>query len=284
MFRYKNNIIFALAALIALSGCATSTVNKAKVDQVKKVAVVIFTVPDKIEFRSDPKDSSKSLLQIVAMAAGSADSSKAASLSYRSFIDSLNAQGLPFKVISADEVKGNAKFNALYVAPAPAPQAQEGGLAMKLAMGFLAAAAPPSITQGIAPEGLREFGLPQVWTSGNPLMGTKDEAKYIRDAIEALGVDAALVIADLGYSFSCNLCVGATGSASTGSAFVAALVDKDGAPIMSLREWFGTSGAHSAMVAYVVNPLQHDSLFTSHGKYMGEVFAKTFKEALKDAK
>ena len=53
---------------------------------------------------------------------------------------------------------------------------------------------------------------------------------------------AALVLADPGFSFACKACIGIgpamAGSASTGSSFMAQIVDKNGGTVLAMREWF----------------------------------------------
>ncbi|MBI4081487.1 MAG: hypothetical protein HY423_02645 [Candidatus Lambdaproteobacteria bacterium] len=272
----------ALAGALALGGCSFGkvTVDKAEYQKVKTVAVVIYTVPESIEYKDDPREKKKSLLQQVIQAVAKGDGVKAATVSQASFSEALNRQGLPFRVLSADEVRSNPGYSSLNMSSYVKPKEQPaGGATMQLAMSFMGAKSGPP--DGSAPQGLVQFGLPQDWSGGNPLMGTKDETRYLTDTIKALGVDAALVVADPGYAFVCNACAGGTGDGSTGSAFMVSLVNPQGKPILAMREWFATSGGHAAMVAYAVNPLQHESLYKQHGEYMAKVFGDIIKAEVK---
>ncbi|HEX7928759.1 MAG TPA: hypothetical protein VF678_14280, partial [bacterium] len=242
-----------------LSGCGGSAVNKAEFDKIKTAAVLVFTVPQDIEYRADPKENKKTLLQAVAAAAAKGDPAKAASLSYASFAETLNGK-VPFRILTADEVRNNAAFNAINPTSfSPKAKKQEGTMGMLMSL-----AGTQNRMLGMAPDGLPQFGLSNY--GANPLDSDKDnQMKYLMAAMKALNVDAAIVVSDMGYSFSCNACIGGTGDASTGSGFNSALVSKDGKLVGAVQQWFGTSGGHAAMVGYVVNPLQHDSLFKSHG-------------------
>lgn len=134
---------------------------------------------------------------------------------------------------------------------------------------------------GSGPIYLQNFGLVKNWWDGKASMRNSNEADYIKQAISKLGVDAVLVINDPDYSFSCEACVGGTGSASTGSAFTVSLVDKSGKSVLDVRQWFGTSPGSAAIVIVIVNPLQQDKLFKQHGIKTAKLFADEFKDALK---
>jgi len=267
----------------ALSGCSfgkvTADMNEYK--KVRTVAVVVYTVPLAIEYKEDPRESKKTLLQAVIQAVAKGDGAVAATQSQASFSEALNRQGLPFRVLTAAEMRSNQAFMAMNPASF-APKKEEkpqGSQAMAMAMSFMGAA--PQNPDGAPPDGLPQFGLPKDWSGGNPLMSTKDETRYLTEAVKALGVDAVLVVSDPGYAFVCNACMGGTGDGSTGSAFMVSMVNGSGKPILAMREWFATSGGHAAMVAYAVNPLQHESLFKTHGEKMAEVFGEIIKKELK---
>jgi hypothetical protein len=136
-----------------------------------------------------------------------------------------------------------------------------------------------------APDRLPQFGLPDNWDGGNPLTGSKEEREYLKKAMEALNVDAAIVVADLGYTFSCRFCVGTdslgyNGTGSTGSAYVAAIVNRDLQPILAQREYFRSTSATAAVVANVILPRFHDGLYKAHGSRTAEVFADSYREAV----
>ncbi|OFZ69725.1 MAG: hypothetical protein A2451_00400 [Bdellovibrionales bacterium RIFOXYC2_FULL_39_8] len=100
-------------------------------------------------------------------------------------------------------------------------------------------------------------------------------------------VDAALLINDYGYSFSCRSCTDIhgemTGAASTGSAFLATMVDKDGDAIFSITDWFDKTDGKAAMVSNIVNPLSHDALFRAHGVKMAQVWAAALNKKIEKA-
>jgi len=110
------------------------------------------------------------------------------------------------------------------------------------------------------------------------LIGTPEETAYIKESIQALGVDAALIINDWGYAFSCDACMGGTGTGSSSTAFLASLVNANGEVIMNMREWFVTTPTTAPMVGYIINPFQHESLFKGHGTRMATVFMDYYKE------
>ena len=97
-------------------------------------------------------------------------------------------------------------------------------------------------------------------------------------AARALNVDAVMLLTDSGYSFVCDACIGGTGAASTGSAFSSTMIDRNGKVILVLRQWFLVSKGSSVVAAYIVNPLQWDSLFREHGKKLATVWADQYKE------
>ena len=282
--KYKNVVLLICALLI--SGCAsTLKFDKAKLKKVKKVGIVIFTVPESIKYKSDPKAGKESelsaVVKIVARKMSEGDGVKAATLSMRTFIKELNKSKLPFKVISRKEMLKRKSFKGLYSPPAPKKKA-------KGALGMLASFGSPNMSVGVGPKGINSYGLQSNWSGGDALIGSDSEMEYIKKAIKALKVDAALVINDKGYSFSCNACAGAggvmNGSASTGSAFTVTMVDKKGGPIMQLREWFGSTSSNAMMVSNIVNPLEHEKLFKVHGQKMGKLFARMFKEKMAEKK
>jgi len=138
---------------------------------------------------------------------------------------------------------------------------------------------------GTAPAGFTHFGLPKKWkANGKALTGKKGEMEYIKKAIDALGVDAAIILVDRGSSFQCRLACGlGNGDSTMGGAFNAAIIGKDGSTIVAVNNWFNGK-AHAVMYRYVVNPLQRESLYTQHGVRMAQVFAKTYREYKKPVK
>ncbi|MBU3917379.1 hypothetical protein KKA14_17745 [bacterium] len=281
----RNVICFVCGVLLfLLASCGGATkFDKARIASISKVAVVVYTVPDKIEYKEDPKEEKGGLsLQAVAKAVAkdlaTGKGEEAATISLEAFINTINQQGLPFEVISKKEMMSNSEFTKLYIPPVK--EEKPAGVA-GMAMGMLGGGA--SIT-GVGPVNLNAYGLQDNWWEGQALTGGGNEMEYIKSAIEALNVDAALVINDRGYSFSCKACVGAggvmNGNASTGSAFIVSLVAKDGAVLANIRQWFGSTSGGAAMVSSMVNPLQHTGLYQAHGEKTAMLFAEEFKAAL----
>ena len=276
-------VLFALAlgAMFFLTGCGTAKINKAELAKVKTAAVVVFTVPTQIEYWEDPRNHSRSLLAAVIKAAAAGDGVRAATVSYGTFTEALNRQGLPFKVLSEANVKSSAAFRAL-VAEVQSGQAakgaKKGSSLISITIGF----SQQRVVDGSAPEGLVEFGLvsEKHWSQADPLAGTEKERTFIIKSIAALGVDAAIVVADPGFAFACEVCVGGTGAGSTGSAFMVGIFNRQGAPILAMRQWFATTDEQAAMAAYIVNPLEHEDLFAEHGRKMASEFGIQFKEVM----
>jgi len=274
--------------MLLTAGCSSGPkIDKAAVMEVKKVAVVIYTVPTTIEFYDNPREHKKTALQIAAAVATVNNGQQAANLADPSFIENLNKQGLGFTVMSKAAMMNNSAFMAVsnkYVSmrmeEAAKREKKKSGASKVMGMlSALGGGGGNSEAIGVAPEGLPEFGLAPSWNVDSALTGAPGEMDYVKAAIKALGVDAALVINGPAMSFGCDACVGGTGSATTSSAFLATLVDSDGQPIMEMKQWFAIGGGSAVMTAYVVNPLQYDGLFKGHGEKMARVFADEFKGA-----
>jgi len=262
-----------------LMGCAAS-INKPKIQAVKSAAVVLFTVPIQIEFRDDSKKSKQTILQALAQAATSGDGARAATLSHQTFTETLRKQALPFKVLTVAATKYVPAFNALYRPPGTKEQKEEESepvFKLSFEMG-----PAPGVHSGTAPDGFNSYGLVQNWSSWNPLVGSEEEAKYILAVIKALHVDAIIAIADPGYSFGCDICSGGnTGTASTRSRFMGAMVDREGEVILKMQGSFSSTDEEGALLAGAVNPMAHDELFTEHGRKMAVLFANSFHKAMK---
>lgn len=291
----KSNLkLFAVVVFgMLFTGCSMgkAVVQKESIAEVKRVAVVLYTIPMDIELKRDPKDTTSGndsslwgAAKALARAAGRADGTKAANLAHETFSEALNTQELSFEVMTQADMRANKAFTDLY-SPPPPPKEES---VMKSVGSFMKSAfIPPKgpvFEKGAAPTGFNQYGLVADWEKGSGLLGIPEEKKYIMDAIKALHVDAAIVINDPGYSFVCKACMGGTGSATTGSAFTTSMVNRDGEVILDMREWFLTTEAGAAMYAYIVNPLQQEKLFKEHGRKMAIVFANFLKKSLNEAK
>jgi hypothetical protein len=287
-----------LALLFA--GCSSVEIDKAALAKVKTVAVVLYTVPVAIQVRDDPRGNGKNkkasamdVLKAVATASvNTGDGARAATLAEASFIDTLNQQGLPFKAVTTSDMQANAAFmtlareqrEAVQMALAKAAEEREkkqsgASKALSMLASFGGGGASEETPIGASPDGLPSFGLVGDWNSAKgALIGIDREHDYLVKAAEALGVDAVVAINDPGFSWGCETCVGNTGNASTQSAFLVTIVDRSGKPILQMRQWFSIGGGNAAMIAGVINPLQHDGLFKGHGEKTARVFADFYKE------
>jgi len=268
----KKNLLFILLSVF-ITSCATQSVSvdEDKMKNIKKVAVVIFTMRAKLVYRDDPKDNDSDIAAFIANTTAFDIGENAANLAFPQFTKELNNQNLPFKVLTVEELRENSAYMALQP---PAPTNKLDEKAKKTAL-----AAVSTNRAGTAPAGFIHFGLPRKWkASGKALTGKKGEMEYIKKAIDVLGVDAAIVIVDRGTSFQCRLaCVFGTGDSTMGSAFNAALIGKDGSTILAVNNWFHGK-AHAAMAGYIVNPLQRSELYFQHGIRMAQVFAETYRK------
>lgn len=273
-------LIAALAATIAIAGCGKSVImDKAALSKVKTVAVIGFTTPQIIKFRDNPREDKEPLLAMAINAAMPANGPKAATLAHQNFVNDLNRKRLGFRVLTQSEMMANSEFRKLAMEvrdrslEAQAKESSSGGLGKMLSM----FGGSPGPKPAASPDGMPQFGLVGGYGT-EEIKRSKDEQDYMRLATKALNVDAVMLLTDSGYSFVCDACVGGTGAASTGSAFSSVMMDRDGKVILALRQWFAVSKGSSVVAAYVVNPLQWDSLFREHGKKLATVWADQYKE------
>jgi hypothetical protein len=281
MMKLLPRVAIAGLTVVFVASCSSMLkreVSVNEVNNVKTAAVIIYTVPTKIEHRDNPRvKNSDGLLSAVMKMSARASSKEAATLAHKTFSETLQKQNLPFKVISRKKIMSNKKFIALRSTIKAKPKEEKNALTS--ALSFIGGSTSSKLT-GKAPEKMVEFGLTPWGSKGSALIGTPEEKKYIMAAIKALKVDAAIVVVDPGYSFSCEVCIGGSGAASTGSAFSVSMIDKNGKEIVALDEWFATTDAQAAMVSGAVNPLQHASLFEEHGRKLATVFVGSLNEAL----
>ena len=246
--------------------------------------MVIYTVPTTIIYKDDPRNNDSTITSIAKVALRtlfSASGEVAATAAHQGFIDELNAAGLPFRAVTAEQMQANAQFSGMDktgFTPKPKP-----ALASAL-MALSGGESNERIIAGEGPRGLTQFGLNQDYLSGEALTGERGEHDYVQAAIKALGVDAALVVADPGFSFACKACIGIgpamAGSASTGSSFMAQIVDKNGGTVLAMREWFIMTDETAPMVAGVVPASDFERLFRGHGRRTAQVFVAQFNEAM----
>ncbi|MCZ6558241.1 MAG: hypothetical protein O7A69_10770 [SAR324 cluster bacterium] len=292
--RYLISALAPFLVLMLISGCTASRVDwdKAAMREVKKVALVLYTVPLTIEYYDDPRERKKTLLQTAAAIATAQNGSQAATKAQMGFIDQINKEKLRFRFISRDQMMGNSAFrnvlnkhNSMIADRKAKMEAEEkksettASKALSMLASFSLATGGNPYNEGAGPEGAPEFGLAGLWKStDSALTGNDGEMEFVKEAIAALGVDAVMIVNDPGFSFGCEACVGGTGSGTTASAFLVTLLDKDAEVILEMRQWWNVGGGSSAMVAYIINPLQHDSLFEKHGGKTARVFANYYRE------
>lgn len=279
----KTKLYIAILLPMLLTACfGKNTVKVEEVKKVKSVAVIMYTVPEQISYRDDARDGSKGLLAALAESAIGNTGGQAANTAVKTFTETLQKQDLSFNVMSHSDVVSNKGFIALYEPVSKIKKEVDESLLGK-SLSFLGSMAGEKSVVGVAPKNMNQYGLAANWNGDTALTNKKGESDYINKAIEALKVDAVLVVNDTGFSFSCEACVGVGGAmngvASTGSAFNATLVSRSGS-IMNIREWFATTDEQGAMVAGVVDPTEHEELFAEHGRKMAIVFADAVKETL----
>ena len=279
---FRLAVILLLPALLAACSFGKNTVNLDEVKKIKNVAVIMYTVPEQITYRANARDNSTGLLAALVETSIGKNGYKAADAAIRTFTQTLQKQDLPFNIMSHSKVISNAQFTALYHPASTTETKTETGF-----LGKFISNVTSDKSIGAAPTKMNQYGLVTAWTGNSALTNKGGENNYIKKSIEALKVDAVLVINDIGFSFSCEACIGAggamNGAASTGSAFNATLVTRSG-PVMNIREWFATTDEQGAMVAGIVNPTEHKVLFEEHGRKMARVFAAATKESLMEKK
>ncbi len=276
----KIKSLMLITLLVVVSGCATLKPKdyRDQLSQVKTVAVVLFTVPEKISYRKDPREILKKNILTKAMAmAAEGEGQQAATLAHQSFIAEINARKLSFVAMDKSAMLANEQFARLIPDKA---KLEIAGVDLKLvssAMSMFNITAKSH--SGAAPEAMHSYGLAAM--SKGALTGQATEMEFIQNTIAVLGVDAAIVVADPGMSFYCKTCVrimgaGASGTGTTGAVFGVALVSKDGTVLLRQKAEFKGTEASAKMVASAVNPLEHDQLYQAHGKKIAAEFAEYF--------
>jgi hypothetical protein len=280
----KNVLLLTL--LSVLLSCGSATFKKDEVTSIKRVAIVAYSIPEKIEFRDDPKQQNKpgvmDLVKMVAKNFTEVDGQKAAELSYNEFVKSINTSThLPFKALTLEELRKNSKFQELVTSTlkkeTPVAAEPTGWMGTLQSFANTNKDAPSSTTVA----GIATFGIDKNWQDSDALMKTEKEKEFLKKSLEILNVDAIMVINDMGYSFSCEACIGGTGSASTGSAFNVTLINKEMKSVMNVRQWFGFSKASAPIVTGIIPPPMYEKLFIAHGGKMASEFISETETQLK---
>ena len=278
----KAKLYIALLLPVLLTACSfgKNMVNVEAVKKVKNVAVIMYSVPEQIVYRSDARDNSTSFLGALAETSIGNNGVNAANTAVKTFTKTLQKQNLSFNVMSHAEVVSNSGFAALY-RPESAAKKQVDESFLGKSLSFLGSMSGGKSYVAVAPSKMNQYGLVKAWAGDTALTNKAGELDYIKKSIEALKVDAVLVVNDMGFSFSCEACIGSTGVASTGSAFNATMITRAGT-VMNIREWFATTDEQGAMAMGIVDPTEHEELFAEHGRKMALVFADAAKESLKE--
>lgn len=280
---WSVKIVAIMLMLVFFEGCSLSKFQLVEKDyrpqlaQIKSAAVVIFSVPENIQYRKNPRESlDNNLLTKAIKLLAKADGEIAATMAYRSFVTELQHSGLPFSVMSKDDMLANNQFAELV---APDPELTVAGVSMEQVVSVISmfnSKSSNSVTKekGAAPKSMKSFGFGQINT---------DELNFIKQSISALGVDAAIVVYDPGMSFNCKSCVlldgaGATGAGTTGSSYTIKIVDKSGTMLMKYRNWFKETEESATMAASTIDPREHEKLYTAHGTKIGSQFSQHFKQ------
>lgn len=280
-----KNVLF-LTLLSILASCGSATFKKEEVTSIKKVAIVAYSIPEKIEFRDDPKQENKpgimDLVKVVAKSFTEVDGKKAAELSYNEFVKSINTSpNLPFKALTLEELRKNSKFqelvNSTLKKEAPVAAESTGWMGKLQSL----ASTNEDVRSSTTVAGIATFGIDKNWKDADALVKTEEEKEFLKKSLEILNVDAIMVINDMGYSFSCEACIAGTGSASTGSAFNVTLINKDMKSVMNVRQWFGFSKASAPIVTGIIPPPMYEKLFIAHGGKMASEFISETETQLK---
>ncbi|MDH5228882.1 MAG: hypothetical protein OEZ58_01435 [Gammaproteobacteria bacterium] len=282
-------LAICIACILAASCATMKKDNRDQLSKIKSVAVVLFTVPEKIVYRPDPRETMKKnmLTQAIKMLS-TGDGTKAATLAHNSFIEELNSNKLSFSVLQPRTMLDNEQFVRLATPP---EKFQVAGVDVDMVAGAISMFSKGKYGKkreptGAAPESMRAYGIAepsQAWSN------TDGEVQFVRDAIASLDVDAAIIVSDPGMSFYCHACVlvasaGASGISSTGSNYTVAIVDKRGKILYQYHHWFTGTDATAKMIASAVNPEEHGTLFTAHGKTIGKAFSEDFARLMAGAK
>ena len=263
-----KHYFLGLLLLGFLSGCGGPVkVNQDELKKVKKVAVIVFALKSTIEHRDTPAEDDSDLGAALANETAFGDGETAANLAFPEFINTLNSKKLPFHVLTIKEMKANKKFMSLY----KAPKKESKGNALTSFFGASAYARSPT--------GFMNFGMVEEYDKDEctPLTGKSGEQFYIQKAMEALKVDAALIVVDRGTSFQCNLACGlGNGDSSMGGAVHTLLMGRSGQTVAKFNFDFEGS-SHALMARYIVNPLQRDKLYKAHGKEIATEYVKEFR-------
>ena len=171
-------LLALVSGLLLFSGCSSVVFDKEAVGEMKKVAVVLYTVPATIEYYDDPKDRKKSLLQIAAAVVSANNGQQAATLAQKFFIEELNRQKLGFQAISQAEMMSNSAYLKISNKWIATRQQQKAAAEKKKSGAMKALSMMSSLTggkskspDGVGPKSMPEFGLAPNWWAKSALTG-----------------------------------------------------------------------------------------------------------------
>lgn len=293
-FSVKRWLPYAAIYLLGISlvGCTAAVVTlDEELPKVKRVAVVGFKVPEIVSYLDgdDPRERSESqgfasqlVTGVVKSLLNDMEGEEAAQHAWKTFTAEMQSQSLSFQLISNDEVLSNGKFSAVVNR---ARKSIQQAVPPKQETSFISigGAFPSGATNqaSASPQGLPNFPLLDVskWSNAeSALSDSPAERRYAREAVDALGVDAVLIVSDAGYSAVCNTCIAGTGTASTAGAFLVTLVDKNGRILMNARHWFNGTGETVAIVGGIIATRQRVHLFEAHGRQLARSFIEIYEK------
>ncbi len=153
----KIKLYFVLSLSIFLAACSfgKSDVNVDAVKKVKKVAVIMYTVPEQIIYKGDARSNNYSQLaeDLIGKNGG-----QAADIAVRAFTETLQKQGLPFEVMLHSQVMSNAKFVALYK-PTVVVKKKEDDSFLGQTLSFLSVVEEKPSYLGSGPGKMNEYAL-----------------------------------------------------------------------------------------------------------------------------
>ena len=278
LFKIHSSALFFVAILF-LIGCGTTVpfrVNQTALKQIQRVAVLSLTVPTQILFREDPRYRQRgallwSLINLRKSEELSANPKEAATIAHHHFASQLNMMGLPFTVMSQEEMlKNGALLEVAKKFPLPNYDIKRPSWWERLF--------PINrVVAGISPDFLPTFGLIKHWEMGANFKQLVRFRSLITEITKILKVDGVIIISDGGYSFACNGCVYNSGLISTNSAFNVALLNTKGRKILDLSDYFVDTGVNAQLVEGKIKPEDYLKLYQGHGVKMAKIFAHRFK-------
>ena len=291
MVRMTGVRLFFVLFLIAGGGCTITTpfytfpvvpkvnaFDRPALKKVKRVAVLIFNMPLRTH-----SDTSYLLYSTIRSASFKAVD---AQRGYSGFVQALweRSKVLGFEVLSEDSVRENAAFAKLLKDRFPVATLDRASGVVKIAKSSTLLLHYPPFLRGFG-EKPRE---------DSALVGTVDEASYLKDAIKALGLDGAIVVFWHFPEFDGFLFTKLKKSPVVGllSDFRVSVVDKNGTEVFQfegklpaeLKVRMVLKDRTNATQQLLWGPMmllpERGRLMENHGRRMGRLFADSYTDAL----